>query len=713
MPGVCLGVGLRVIAPALFFPSLRSPDGWFTPLAGTLVVGGLAVALLAAPWRSRWQQAAGLLALALVGQACSLQLVFAPPYGVYQHYFPWKEVLTSGRGLFLLGLVLQTVITVWVGRRLWSRVKPFFSRPLSELRVFLLVTFLIFAGLKFTQDFFQYGFELILTGWITSISVLNFFLVAASIPGDALQEMGSWLKRVSMHRLFPWMVAGGVTGVAAAIAWFVFEAVPHIPDSVSYFFQAKYFSVGRLYLPAPPDVGAFTIENVVNDGTKWYAYGFPGWPAILALGVLAGVPWLVNPILGGLTVLLTHRLLRRLYSHSTANMVVVLLGVSPWFLFMSASFMGHPIAVVWSLLVLLAVEKERRDGRGLWGIVAGLCLGALLLTRPIDGVLVGGVIGLWVVGVRGARVSPRAVAGLVTAALAVGSLAFAYNYALTGDALYAPHMRWADETWYPGADRLGFGPEIGNVGWPHIDPLPGHGLVDVIINANSNFYMANIELFGWSFGSLGFAALALLLGGLRRADWLFFALLVSMVAGHSFYWFSGGPDFGARYWYQALVPLVVLTVRGMQAVQQRLIERRASELSASRVTAFVLVASLVAFANVVPWRSLGKYHHYRGMSGNVGRMADAYGFGDSLVFVREGGKNDYASAFVFNPPTLDSRGTIYARDTGLVGRAAVAQHFPGRSVWIVAGSSRAAGPFRLVAGPLPPALKISSNDNSR
>ena len=39
-----------------------------------------------------------------------------------------------------------------------------------------------------------------------------------------------------------------------------------------------------------------------------------------------------------------------------------------------------------------------------------------------------------------------------------------------------------------------------------------------------------------------------------------------------FYWYSGGPDFGARYWYLILVPLVVLSVRGLQALQGSLLE---------------------------------------------------------------------------------------------------------------------------------------------
>ena len=50
--------------------------------------------------------------------------------------------------------------------------------------------------------------------------------------------------------------------------------------------------------------------------------------------------------------------------------------------------------------------------------------------------------------------------------------------------------------------------------------------------------------------------IALVLGETSRAidrAWIVFVLAI--VASNSLYWFAGGPDFGARYWYLAIVPL--------------------------------------------------------------------------------------------------------------------------------------------------------------
>ncbi len=287
-----------------------------------------------------------------------------------------------------------------------------------------------------------------------------------------------------------------------------------------------------------------------------------------------------------------------------------------------------------------------------------------------------------------------AVGGLI-----VAGLLFPYNNALTGHPLHTPHSISAGARWYPGGDRLGFGPDVGNLGWVHLDPLPGHGPIDVILNAHQNLFMTNFELFGWSCGSLVLVALLLLWQRLDRNDRLFLGLTVAIAAGYGVYWFSGGPDFGARYWYLILIPLVVLTARGLQEARRRWPESGGSTIGSARVSAFVVAASLIALINVMPWRSLGKYHNYRDMSADMARLARTCQFGHSLVFVRGNDISDYPAALIFNPPTLESPGTIYARDLGPENRQSVAQHFPERPVWIVAADPATAGRFTVVDGP--------------
>lgn len=702
-----LFLGLLMAIAPLCLPHLKRPDGWLVPHSLPIVLGGLSLFLLGITRNTVWQKFMGLFSLALMGQACALQLIDSPPYGIYQRYLA-IPMIASYRGVFFLGLIGQTLIVIFLIYKFRDIAKEYLKNILTAKQIIIFLFIMFFGGTLCSFSILGYGKQLFFTAWIHIINMLNIALLVSALPKQVIEKILEW-KRVNfsegrspmqfLDKNLPIFIAGWVVVVAALLSWFVFESIPHIQDSISYLFQAKYFSAGHLYLPAPPDAASFKVSHVVNDGIKWYGYGTPGWPAILSLGVLAGVPWLVNPLLGGLTILLTHLFITRLYNRQFAHIVVLMLSVSPWFLFMSASYLTHPLTIVWGLLALLAIEKERESGKGLWGAVAGVCLGALFLTRSLDGILIGLAAGLWTLGLWKKRLKFRSIISLVIACIIVGSLIFLYNYALTGDATYPPQMKWADERWYPGADRLGFGQNIGNVNWPHLDPFPGHGLKDVLLNLYLNFYAANFELFGWSFGSFCFVVLALILRGINRIDSFFLSIIVVILIGQSFYWGNGGPDFGSRYWYHLAIPFIVLTIRGLLTIQHKLKMCGANNLIVFRVGAFVVLSCLIAFINVIPWRSLGKYHNYRTIDTDIKKITNKYQFDHDLVFIKSNDYEDYESAFIFNPTSLDSSDTIYAQYISESQMKALQQHFPDRRVWIV-GRPSSKEPLSVLDGPL-------------
>src|SRR6185503_19959397 len=155
------------------------------------------------------------------------------------------------------------------------------------------------------------------------------------------------------------------------------------------------------------------------------------------------------------------------------------------------------------------------------------------------------------------------------------------------------------------------------------------------------------------------------------------------------YYFSGGPDFGARYWFPAIVPLVALTVRGMQAVAESAGTR--VWLAAAALTAMTLVTYL-------PWRAADKYHNYRGMRADLRAIADSRAFGADLV--RGQRFPDYASAFERNPVDLNARTAIYAWDRDAETRAAVLREYRDRRVWVVDGPSITGRGFEVSSGPV-------------
>jgi 4-amino-4-deoxy-L-arabinose transferase-like glycosyltransferase len=270
---------------------------------------------------------------------------------------------------------------------------------------------------------------------------------------------------------------------AARVATDVFDRVPHLEDEVAYLFQARTIAAGRLVAPAPARPEFFEMPFVVVRDGQWFGKYPPGYPAVLALGVLAGQPWLVNPLLGALAVGLVYLLGRRLYGAPTGLLAAVLAVASPFFLLQAGSSMSHVACLVWALAFLLLFERARQ-GSPAAALLAGGALGALFLSRPLTAVGVGLPCALWAALdiLQARRRLPDYLPTLLGLLPFVASL-LAYNLQTTGDPL-----RSAYELWWS-FDRWGFGEGIG--------PGGGHTLEQGLANARFNLARLADYLFGW------------------------------------------------------------------------------------------------------------------------------------------------------------------------------------------------------------------------
>ena len=560
----------------------------------------------------------GLALLVIAAQAAALRLVDVRRYAWYEHYVTWQSMLANFpvAAAVLLSQVIVLAILVW---RYRVTLRQTFGGLISLSRLLLIMGLAGFSLVVPVESVTRVFGELALAGTIALISLVNVVLVALALPDADAARIAAWIdERISLGQAtlrvrrwdlaLPFVMAAWVAVIAAAANYIVLEHVPHIDDSVSNLFHAKYFAAGHLYLPASADFESFRMDlTVVRDG-KWFGYAFPGWPAALAIGVLAGAPWLVNPLLGGSMILLTHAWTRRRYDHGTANLTVLILAASSWLIFTSAEMMGHPLTATLVLLALVAFDRATKGDAPwvLWSLVAGAAVGLAVLTRAFDGILLAGALAV-ITLIEGRVIRAwRAIltAGLVSAA--VGALILPYNQAVTGSATYPAHVAWADEHYGPGVDVLGFGPNVGISSWPNLDPLPGHGPADVVLNLNKNLFMVNIDLFGWPMGSLVFLWLAMGLGRWNRADAVTLAVPAIYIIGYSAFYFSGGPDLGARYWYPILAVFALLSARGIHMVRTALRSREALSYSGTRVGAFIVMATVSAAGVMLPWRAATK-----------------------------------------------------------------------------------------------------------
>jgi hypothetical protein len=652
-------------------------------------------------------RSAGWLALTVAGWCASLQLVDAPPRVAYQHL---HVVPTNPAHWIALAIgVVQLMLLLTVGRTHVAAVVHWIRTNFRLPLAIVVAGLLIVPAAVPSRDPAAYLIELAASSSLQLLALGSLVAAIRSAP-DSFRALVTGLADrllgpagvTGPHRIDAWVIrlALGAVGVAAILAWFVYEAHPHVPDEVAYLLHARYLAEGMLTMPIPPVPASFNIDLMYYESSRWFSPVPPGWPMMLAVGVWLGAPWLVNPMLGGVAIILCYLLLGQLTEARETRLTTLLLASSPWFLFMSMNFMTHTLSLVCALAAAVGVATSRRNGSWIPSLLAGVAVGATSLVRPLEGLTTAVLLGFWSLSARGRlfRLAPSV--ALVVGTIATGLLVRPYNAMLTGSSREFPLMAYIDKYYGPGSNDLGFGPNRG-LGWSGLDPFPGHGPLDVVVNGLLNIAQLNVELTGWPIGAVVLLTLVLTLRGtaLRRADWWLVAVIAAVVGAHTLYWFSGGPDFGARYWYLIIVPCCALMARSISRLDERVGGAAHSSPGLRSVALMLMALTLVVY---VPWRATGKYRHYRGMRADIRHLARQHRFGRSLVLVRGARHPDYASAAAYNPIDLKADAPIYAWDATRELRAALLKAYPDRPVWIVDGPSVTGGAYRVSAGPLTP-----------
>ncbi len=388
---------------------------------------------------------------------------------------------------------------------------------------------------------------------------------------------------------------------AFLVAANIFEQVPHLEDEMAYVWQARVYAGGELTVPSPPQPKSMLVPFVVDYNGRRFAKYPPGWPAALGFGVRLGVRDWVNPLLAGLGVWLLYRLGQKIFDEKIGLLAAFLTLTSPFFLLNSGSLLSHPWALVLSTSFVLAwldtFSLPGREGREeesftlpavrlhpkrLTTLVAGLSLGVLALTRPLTAVGVG--LPFFVHGLillrRGDGAVRRRVLTIGALALTVGALLFAWQYAVTGDALHNPYTLW----WT--YDKVGFGRGVGRRDG-------GHSLHGAWINLKADLDIARSDIFGW--GRCSWLFLPFGLWAMRRkpAAWLVASVFASLLMVYTTYWI-GARLFGPRYYYEGLFSLTLVSAAGIFWLA-RTMDARKGRGKTCRTGTIVLVAFLVGY----------------------------------------------------------------------------------------------------------------------
>lgn len=358
----------------------------------------------------------------------------------------------------------------------------------------------------------------------------------------ALWDAGRWASLAGRWRTANRRVDAALAAVAAllyaGISHVIFSAKPLLTDEIVQLFQGRIFASGRLWLPATQFPEFTSAINVIDWGGKVYGQFPAGGPAMLAVGTLLHIEWLVGPIAGALGVYAFARLLRIIEVRDGVALAALLLfAFAPFCAFLNGSMMNHVTTTTWLLAASLALAAATRPAHAVprAAFVAGLCLGFAATIRPLDAAAFALPAAVWLVfrAMRGSAPHLRALCWSgVGIAVPIAAL-LAVNAAQTGHPLEFGYL-----TMWGASHELGF--HEAPWGFPHT-PARGVELINLYFLRLQSFFLET------PVPALLFATAAL---ALTRSLAAFDRFILSgsglLVLGYFAYWHDGfylGPRF--------------------------------------------------------------------------------------------------------------------------------------------------------------------------
>jgi hypothetical protein len=310
---------------------------------------------------------------------------------------------------------------------------------------------------------------------------------------------------------------------------FVLLDFPNSGDEYAYLYQARTLAEGRLWNPPSPAPDLLPFNYIVHEPGRSFG-SFPiGWPLVLALAMAAGLPvWLVNPLLGLVTLVLLYGVGTRLYNRRTAVAAAVLVGASPFFLFNAASYFSHTFCG--AALLGAAWFAARDDRRPAWVPMAvGALLGWAVVARYFTGVVCGVPVALWLL--RPGAPPIRTLVWLALGGLPWVVALLAYNEAMTGDAFQLTTRPLTLSLWFADGFVLRGADILATHGLRHLSWTPAVFIIAYAV----------------------YLRLAPAAGRRGALDWM----LVAMAATLYFYVERGGNQYGPRFHYEAFLFLAL------------------------------------------------------------------------------------------------------------------------------------------------------------
>ncbi len=461
------------------------------------------------------------------------------------------------------------------------------------ISILLFITFVVYAnsGIRFSGPIDK-AVQLFL---LVPAIFLSALFVAEYSKRDFLKEFWLRIERVSSRNFLVWIFLS-VFCVMLYIAIWPLEGIPKGGDEAAYLFQSRIFAAGQTTAPMPlaeDSRDLFPFRHFIFKDNSWFVMYTPLHAILLIPFTSLNLSYLLGPLESVLALLGAFFLIRRLAGERYARLSVIVMSLSPFFLFMGASHMAHNsnlLFVTWSLYFLVRGVQEKSI---LFQLLCGFLLGLALNTKPYP-------IIPWALTITLTLfVKYRLGAFKILFSIALGSLLpvvflLLSNKHYTGD-FFSPAYNLAR-----GGGLIGFGegkawfPEYGDNAH-----TPLRGIYNLIKQAGTG----STILLGWPFLSLIPATIVIFNKEFRKKVWPAVIALL-MLPPFMFIHYSASIDYGPRHYYTTLPAFAFLTVLGFV-----LLNRKWGKRASYTIAGLFVVTLLVYIPDGIrlrstPWQSI-------------------------------------------------------------------------------------------------------------
>jgi len=423
------------------------------------------------------------------------------------------------------------------------------------------------------------------------------------VPGViAVSFSASQLKSDPVRRLIS--VIGSIPAAAFLAAVFAvvllftmfmaagpLQCIPKGGDEAAYLFQSRIFASGHAAAPVPEvrsPRDLFPFRHFIFREGRWFVMYTPMHAILMAPFTAVGLSYIMGPLESVISLLGAFLLFRRLAGETVARTGLLVMTLSPFFLFMSSSHMAHNTNLLFVTWALYALVKGVQEKGVLLQLLAGFLLGLALNTKPYPIIPWSITVALVLFTRLGKGAIPVLLRVAAGALLPVGFFLLANRY-YTGD-MFSPAYNLAR-----GGEIIGFGenkawfPEYGD----HAH-TPLRGLMNILKQAGTG----STILLGWPFLSLLPAAAVILDRKVLRRTWPLYTSVL-MIVPFMFIHYSASIDYGPRHYYTVLPAFALLTAAGFRV----LFRKWGKRVSVTVVGLFIVSTLLVYIPDGIRLRS--------------------------------------------------------------------------------------------------------------